>query len=62
MDVNSLFFKSLPVNIQKRYNKITSFYETMEDPNTRICPREGCEGLARLEIGTSIIRCENCNS
>ena len=42
LDVETNFFKGLPVDVQKNYKKIHQFYLTSKDPDIRLCPRESC--------------------
>jgi hypothetical protein len=58
MDTNGVFFRSLPANIQEKYQKMQRLYATLEDPNLKLCPREGCEGLMRIEEGSPRMQCQ----
>jgi hypothetical protein len=42
LDPSSGFFKALPLDVQKKYKKIYTFFMVSKDPNLKICPREDC--------------------
>jgi hypothetical protein len=62
MDIEGAFFHSLPANIQSKYRKVHRFYVTLEDPTLKMCPREDCEGLVKVERETERVTCSNCLS
>ena len=51
LDTDSEFFSQLPREVQNRYFKVHRFHITMNDPNTKLCPHEDCEGLVRQQGG-----------
>lgn len=57
MQLDGHFFTLLPVNIQAKYQKIHQFYIVMEDPNIKMCPKEGCDGVARVQEGSTRTKC-----
>jgi hypothetical protein len=62
IDMTSGFFKSLPVDVQKKYEKIYHFQLITKDPNAKLCPKKGCEGVIR-SIGGAMeesMTCDTC--
>lgn len=58
--MNTSFFKSLPIDIQKNYKKLHQFYVTSKDPNSQLCPKEDCEGIIRRTT-ENVMVCDLCN-
>ena len=62
IEMTSHFFKSLPVDIQKKYKKIYQFQLISKDPNAKLCPKKDCEGVIRSS-GVAMeesMTCETC--
>ncbi len=58
MDINGLFFKTLPRKVQTKYHKILKFYDSIKEKQARACPKESCNGLLRLvNEGSNQMKC-----
>ena len=60
LDMNTKFFKNLPVNVQKNYRKIYQFQLISKDPNVKLCPKENCEGIMKPSAENVMI-CDSCH-
>ena len=54
------FFHQLPKEIQKKYPKVHRFNLTMKDPDTKLCPKNDCEGL--IKRNDNEMQCTLCKS
>ena len=62
LDTSTDFFKQLLADIQKNYRKVHQFFTVANDPNSKLCPREHCEGIIRtIPNEEDAMRCDSCS-